>query len=588
MKNGKTKRRVAFSLLLVVIITGVFVLRLVDIQVVRAAAYNEASQGKMSIPETVFGIRGDIVDSAGKPLATERMTYDVTVSPRNAQEFTRTTGTGEVTITPQQAAQEIATITKQKPDDVIRIINDALARDSNADFAYVARGVDVDAFKAISALDIPWIYFEQNPARAYPNGAVAGNVLGYVGSDGTPLAGLELGANECVGAVDGSQSYARGADGVRIPGSTVVSQGAKNGGTLKLTIDSDLQWFTQQALSSAAVATNARWGMAVVVEVKTGHLITVVDYPTLDPNNIDGADPANRGSRVFTSPYEPGSTMKTLTAASLVDAGLADSSTQVNSPYFIQFPNGAKFHDWGPHPSNLTLEGVLMWSSNTGIAQLGERLKPEVRYDYLEKFGLGQESAVGFPGESTGLLRSWDAWDNQSYYTMLFGQGLTLTAIQMASAYATLGNGGVREPLSLVENCTASDGTVTLPIKQEAIKVVSPQAARTTLDMMENIVTQGWLGDAALSIPGYRIAAKTGTAEQSDGNGAYSDKFIVSLATVFPSDHPEYAIVMSLDAPDGNSNAPLAPLMNQVIKQIIKTKQVQPSSGEAPVFPLYY
>ena len=587
MKNGKTKRRVAFSLFLVVILAGVFVLRLVDIQVVRAASYNEASEGKMSIPETVFGIRGDIVDSSGKPLATGRMTYDVTVSPRNAQEFTRTTETGKVTVTPQNAAQEIAAITKQKPDDILGIINDALARDSNADFAYVARGVDVDAFKAISALNIPWIYFEQNPSRSYAKGAVAGNLLGYVGSDGTPLAGLELGADECLAGVDGSQSYARGADGVRIPGSTVVSHTAKNGGTLKLTIDSDLQWFTQQALSSTAVATGARWGMAVVVEVKTGRLVTVVDYPTLDPNNIDGADPTNRGSRAFTSPYEPGSTMKTLTAASIVDAGLADQSTQVNSPYFIQFPNGAQFHDWGRHPRNLTLQGVLMWSSNSGIAQLGERLQPEARYDYLEKFGVGQESAVGFPGESTGLLRSWDAWDNQSYYTMLFGQGLTLTAIQMASAYATLGNGGVREPLSLVESCTASDGIVTHPNKPEPVIVVSPSTARTTLDMLENIVNQGWLG-GELAIPGYRIAAKTGTAEQSDGNGSYSDQFIVSLATVFPSDHPEYAIVMSLDGPDGNNNAPLAPLMNQVIKQIIKTKHVQPSSGEAPVFPLYY
>ena len=588
MKNGKTKRRVAFSLLLVVAIVSVFVIRLVDIQVVRAASYNEASEGKMSIPEKVLGVRGDIVDISGKVLATARMTYDVTVSPRNAKEFTRTTDTGDVKISSQQAAQEIAAITKQKPDEIIGIINDALAKDPKADFAYLTRGVDIDAYRAISALDIPWIYFEQNPSRSYPNGAVAGNLLGYVGADGVPLAGLELLADECLAATDGTQSYARGADGVRIPGSTVVSRTAKNGGTLKLTIDSDLQWFTQQALSSLAASTSSRWGMAVVIDVKTGQLAAVADYPTLDPNNIDGSNPADRGSRAFADPYEPGSTMKTLTAASLVDAGLADPSTEVDSPYSIQFPNGAQFKDWGRHPRNLTLEGVLTLSSNTGIAQLGERMNPEARYDYLGKFGVGQETAVGFPGESAGYLPSWEQWDNQSYYTMLFGQGLTLTAIQMASAYATIGNGGVHEPVSLVQDCTSSVGAVNLHRKADPIAAISPSAARTTLDMMENVVNQGWLRDAGLSVPGYRIAAKTGTAEQSDGNGSYSDKYIVSLATIFPADHPEYAIVMSLNAPDVNSNSPIVPVMGQVIKQIIKAKQIQPSTGEPPAYPLYY
>ena len=169
MTTRTTRRRVALSFLFVVLIAVFFVARLIDIQVIGASAYNEASAGKMSIPETVYGKRGDIVDSAGNLLATERTTYDVTVSPRNAREFQRKTDSGEVTVTPQMAAKEIAAITKQSPDDIITIINDALAKDPNSDFAYVAKGVDVDAFTAINSLDIPWIYFEQNPSRAYPN-----------------------------------------------------------------------------------------------------------------------------------------------------------------------------------------------------------------------------------------------------------------------------------------------------------------------------------------------------------------------------------------------------------------------------------
>ncbi len=587
MKMRINRRRVAMSFALVVIIAVFFVTRLIDIQVVGAAAFNKASQGKMSIPETLYGTRGDIVDINGTVLATERMTYDVTVSPRNAKEFSRTTEKGEVIVTPQMAAKEIAAITGQSADGIISIINDALADDPNSEFAYVTKGADVDAFTQIKALEIPWIYFEQNPDRAYPNGAVAGNILGYVGSDGTPLAGLEMGYEECVGGVNGSQSYARGADGVRIPGSTVVTDGAKNGSTLKLTIDSDLQWFAQQTLATTASRENAKWGMTVVMEVETGRLLAVADYPTFDPNNIDAYAPEDRGSRAFTSPFEPGSTMKSLTAASILEAGLVDPTTPIYSPQFIEFDNGARFRDHGPHPANLTLQGVLRWSSNSGIAQLGVLLDPESRHDSLVRFGVGEKTAVDFPGESAGLLRSSEQWDNQSFYTMFFGQGLTLTSIQMASAYAAIGNDGVRQPVSLIDSCIDQDGKTARPSLPEPVTVISAQTARTTVDMLENVVTHGWLTDY-LTIPGYRIAAKTSTAEQSDGAGGYSDKFIVSLAALFPADDPKFVVLTSLASPDSNSSASVVPDVNNVIKQIIKTREIQPSSGQPIDYADYY
>ncbi len=587
MKTRINRRRVAMSFAVIVIIAGLFVTRLIDIQILGAAAYNEASYGRMSIPETIYGTRGDIVDSAGTVLATERMTYDVTVSPRNAKSFSRTTEKGEVDITPQTAAKEIAAITGQSSDDIISTINDALAQDPNSDFAYVAKGVDVDKFKLIKALEVPWIYFEQNPDRSYPNGAVAGNILGYVGSDGTPLAGLELGSDECVGGVNGSQTYARGADGVRIPGSTVVTDAAKNGSSLQLTIDADLQWFAQQTLASTASAENAKWGMTVVMEVETGRLLAVADYPTFDPNNIDAYAPEDRGSRAFTSPFEPGSTMKTLTAASILEAGLVTPATPIYSPQFMEFDNGARFRDHGPHPANLTLQGVLGFSSNTGIAQLGALLNPESRYDSLVKFGVGEATAVDFPGESAGLLRPTDQWDNQSFYTMFFGQGLTMTSIQMANAYAAIGNDGVRPPVSLVDSCVDENGNTTTPSLPEPVQVVSAETARTTVDMLENVVTHGWLKNY-LTIPGYRIAAKTSTAEQSDGMGGYSEKFIVSLAALFPADDPKFVVLSSLASPDSNSSASVVPDVNNVIKQIIKTREIQPSTGQPIDYADYY
>jgi cell division protein FtsI (penicillin-binding protein 3) len=279
--------------------------------------------------------------------------------------------------------------------------------------------------------------------------------------------------------------------------------------------------------------------------------------------------------------------MKSLTAASIVDAGLVDPTTPMYSPQYMEFDNGARFSDYGPHPTNLTLQGVLGYSSNTGIAQLGALLDPERRYDSMAKFGMGQTTAVEFPGESPGLLRSWDQWDNQSFYTMFFGQGLTLTAIQMASAYAAIGNDGVRQPVSLIDSCTDENGNTVKPTLPEPVPVVSAQTARTTVDMLENVVRNGWLADF-LTIPGYRIAAKTGTAEQSDGAGGYSDKYIVSLAAMFPADDPKFVVLTSLASPDTNRTAVIVSDVNNLMKQIIKTRQIQPSSGEPADYPDYY
>jgi cell division protein FtsI (penicillin-binding protein 3) len=313
----------------------------------------------------------------------------------------------------------------------------------------------------------------------------------------------------------------------------------------------------------------------------------VADYPTFDPNNLDAYAPEDRGSRAFTSPFEPGSTMKTLTAASILEAGLVTPATPIYSPQYMEFDNGARFRDHGPHPANLTLQGVLGYSSNTGIAQLGALLDPESRYNSLVKFGVGEATAVDFPGESAGLLRPTDQWDNQSFYTMFFGQGLTLTSIQMASAYAAIGNDGVRQPVSLIDSCIDEDGNTTRPSLPEPVPVISAQTARTTVDMLENVVRNGWLTNY-LTIPGYRIAAKTSTAEQSDGMGGYSDKFIVSLAAMFPAEDPKFVVLTSLASPDSNSSSAVVPDVNNVIKQIIKTREIQPSSGQPIDYPDYY
>lgn len=588
MNKKQTRRRTFVSMVLVIVFVVVFVVKLVDIQIIQAAAFNEESMGKRSIPATVFSQRGNIVDANGVVLADSVMRYNVTISPKNTLDFLRETDRADVTITPQQAAVEIGGVTGQKPEDILKIVADALAANPESDFAYLVKGVDVDTFRALNALGIPWLYSEPAPGRSYPNGSVAGNLIGYVGQDGGAQAGVELTSDACLAGVNGEEIYQRGADGVRIPGSTITSVSAQNGSNIKLTIDADLQWYAQQVLAEQVNATGAKWGTVVVEEVKTGKLRAVADYPTVDPNNIDGTAEANRGSLAFMAPFEPGSTIKALTAASLLDSGLADPTTQVYAPYTIEFPNGAKVHDAAAHGVlQLTLTGVLEQSSNVGITQLGEALSAEKRFDYLSKFGFGSTTAVGFQAESAGILHPWQEWDNQTFYNTMFGQGLSTTAIQVASAYQALGNHGLHLPVQLVEGCVAADGTMTTTALPEPTQVVSDAAATTTVNMLENFVTKGWIAPY-ISIPGYRIAAKTGTAEQSDGSGSYSTNYVVSNAALLPADDPQYVVTVTIASPQSNGSMAAPPVLRDVMAQVLKKYRVEPSTDASPDFPIRF
>jgi cell division protein FtsI (penicillin-binding protein 3) len=574
-------------MLIVVAFFAIVVVRLIDIQIVRAAEYNEASAGKMSLPATVFAPRGDITDANGVVLADAVMKYDVTMSPRNTRDFERGTGSSLVKVSTAQAAAEIGSITGQKPEEILAIVAQSLAENPESDFAYVKKGVDVEAFRSLNKLDIPWLYFEQAPSRTYPNGSVAGNLIGYVGSDGTALGGLELTHDSCLAGTNGHETYERGADGVRIPGSTVTSVQAKPGADLRLTIDSDLQWYAQQTLATQAKAQGATFGIAVVLEVETGKLRAVADFPSVDPNNIDATPEEFRGSYAFAAPYEPGSTMKSMTAAMVVDAGLADHSSPVQAPGLMEFPNGARVKDSSGHAANLTLQGVIVESSNVGMSLFGEGLSPEQRYSYMTNFGLGQPTAVGFLGESSGILYDPEQWDNQTFYNMFFGQGLSATAVQMASAYQTIGNGGVKLPVQLVESCTAVDGTVSSPSLPDPVRVVSEGAAQEVVGMLEGVVTDGWLGPK-LTIPGYRVAAKTGTAEMSAGDGTYSSSFIVSLAGLIPAEDPQYVVLVTLANPSSNSTAAVAPVIHDLMEQVVKQYRVEPSNSGSPYWPVTY
>lgn len=574
-----TRRRLAVAILLTLAIVSIFIVRLVDIQVVRAADFNVESLNKRAIEEPIPAARGQIVDANGKILADSVTRYDITASPRNAREFTRTSKEGKTQrVSVLEAVTEIGAITGAQPNDLLV----AVSQDPTADWAMLVKGVDTESFRAIRDLRIPWVYYETRPHRTYPLGAVGGNLVGFVGTDG-PQNALEATADSCLASTNGSSTYERGADGVRIPGSTVTTEEAVPGGTLTLTIDSDLQWFVQQAIAEQGIAIGAESAMAAVVRVDDAHVMAMADWPAVDPNNVDDTEVRFLGSRAFNYMFEPGSIMKGLTASMLIDQGAATPATEVTVPYLWQTPDGARVRDAGYHGDmNLTLTGVLEQSSNVGMSMLGTTISQKVRYDYLRKYGLGEETAVDFQGEARGLLDEY--WNVQKNYDITYGQGVAVTLAQMASAYQALANGGVHLPLTLVESCTKPDGTVVDMTSADGTRVVSEDASATTIKMLESVVTGGYLS-SELSIPGYRIAAKTGTAEVAEG-GVYTKDRIVSVTGIVPADNPEYVVIVTFVKPKTiTTSAAAAPTFTKIVKQLLKTYRVPPSNGPAPDYP---
>lgn len=576
MRTRRSRLRISLAVLAIFAVVSVFVVRLVDIQVVQADELNAQSLSKRAQELVTYGVRGEIVDTNGAALASSVERYDINASPRSALTGPEVNGA---------VLEDLAKIAELTGQDAT-VMTASFMADPESDFLYLAKGVTLEVFQAVKELDIPWVYYDLRPSRTYPNGAIAGNLVGFIGTDG-PQAGLEIGQDECLASENGSATYEKGEDGTRLPGSLVTTKEPKNGGTLRLTIDRDLQFYVQQRMAQAYSDLGAEWATAVVIRVSDGHLMAVADYPSVDPNNVDGVPNTALGSRAFSWAYEPGSTMKAVTAASLLDAGVVTPTSQVTAPGRLYLSDGGFIKDSFAHDDlRYTLTGALVFSSNTAVSLFSDSLSAQKRFDYMEAFGLNRETEVEFFGESEGLVHPASQWDERTNYAVQFGQGMTVTSVQMASIYQTLGNGGVRMPVTLVEGCEWPDGTVTQLPSTEGTRVVSESAADQTVEMLEKVVTDGW-ASADLTIPGYRVAAKSGTAEVADDSGGYGDAAVISFAGMAPAEDPQYAVVVTAGIPTSvYSSGAIATTFHDVMAQTLTTFRVTPSTEPAPDIPL--
>ena len=580
-RAGQTSisRRMRLFLTVSVILVVVFAIRLIDFQIVRAEAISEYSYENRAVTRTIPAIRGDIIDANGTVLATTVYRYDINAAPSMVRPVERVIGGVSQVISVESVATDLARILQED----IAILLPKLTGTSN--YVNLKKRVDADTHRQVVELGVPWLFSDAYQNRLYPNGAVAGNLLGFVDTDGKAIAGLERQFNACLAGVDGQESFERGVDGIRIPSSAVITQELINGRDVVLTIDTGLQYKAQQILAVEVERLEAEWAVAVVIEVKTGKIVLAAEAPSVDPNDPAKSPPGERGARVFQFAYEPGSTMKSLTAATALDLGFANMGTQVSAPDSIDVFDRTISDSFSHETLDLTLTGVLRYSSNVGTVLIARDIPASSRYDYMLRFGFGKPTEVGFEGETSGVLNDYQNWDGVTNLTTTFGQGLSVSPIQMASAYQALANEGVKLNPILVAGCKDEEGGLTSVPKSIATQVVSPQTARDVVLMLEKVVEDGSVGKLT-AVPGYRSAGKTGTGQIAEGAG-YGEFFASSFFGMAPVENPQYAVGVMVYKPKvvyTNAMA-AAGAYQKILSQVLISNRVPPSTTTSPVIP---
>ena len=576
---SEERKRFSIIRIVVAVFVALFVAHLLDLQVVNAGAIKEASKSQREITRVIPAERGMILDKDNSILAQSIYRYDVNVAPSKVGPIERQVNDATVSMTVDQLATRISAILGKSKSEVLKKMT------GKGDYANLAKNVNSSVMTQIESLEIPWLWTDENVSRKYPEGATAGNLLGFITADGKTKAGLEAQMDSCLAGVDGKESFDQGSDGIRIPESAVVSKFAKDGGTLKLTIDKDLQFYSQQMLSIAVQNERADYGTAIVIEVKTGRLLVAAEAPTVDPNDPGASKERDRQGKIFTNTYEPGSTMKMITAATAIDDGKATPATRIVAPFKVKMKWGNWIKDSEKHPTlHLTLAGILRDSSNTGIIKIGAKVDRSVRVSYMKKFGLGEPTSLNMAFESGGILGDTKNWDGQTDLNSMFGQGIAVTPIQMAYAYQAIANGGVRLSPKLFESCTHSDGTVTEYPVGAPVRAVSESTARSTVDMLEKVVEQGHIGRTA-AIAGYRVGGKSGTAQIKDGK-TYGYLHAISFIGLAPADDPKYVVaVMLYKSRRTGSSIGATPVFKQIMQQTLRAYRVPPSTTKSKDIP---
>jgi cell division protein FtsI (penicillin-binding protein 3) len=565
--------RIRALLIFIFIFFLLFTLRLIQIQAIQASEYRNKAANEMESTRAIPAARGEITDINGVDFARSVSAINIVVDQTLITNASQTANFAAPYLGMTVAQVQSAISGTKRYAMVVKSAKPAVWRD-----LYIA----VDRYNA--SLDkknfdkrIVGFFAERNFIREYPSGSLVSSLVGFVRQDGIGATGIESSLNSIISGTDGRYSYARGL-GAEIPGSQNEISAAKKGTSIRLTIDRDVQWVAAKAIQEAVASAQATSGTVIVMDPKTGQILAHATAPTFDPNNTKNVSQALMRNPSVQDVYEPGSTGKIMTLAAALEEKKVTPETVFTVADKIK-RGGDTFHDHDRHPiKHLTTSGILAVSSNTGTIQIGEKLSNKTLHDYLVKFGIGQSTGSGLPGESAGLFRKVSDWSGTTAPTVAFGQGYSVTAMQATSIYATIANDGVRVSPTVIAGMTDADGKFTAASPRTTQRVVSSETAKQIRIMLESVVSAGGTAPNAV-IPGYRVAGKTGTANRYSTECSCYSGYTASFIGFAPADAPRYVISVTIQDPKGIHYGGLlgGPVFKKVMTFVLQSEHVAPT-----------
>jgi len=571
--------------------------RLVWLQGLSASAYADQAVEQRLRTSTLLAPRGAITDRSGQVLALSIDARAVYAEPRTiarAQQQKPCTPKAERPCDPDGIAEALAPVLGLPEKELRERLERPLRTDGTctpadpmacSGFVYLARGLEPDTGTAVRELNLVGVGVLSEPKRVHPGGDLGANVIGFTALDDTGgvegAAGIELAANHVLTGQDGRSSAEVDGSGRVIPNGQRTVQEPVPGRDVQLTLDRDLQWYAQDVLARKVEESDAESGTAVVMDVQTGEVLALASVPTFDADRPSEAPSEVRGNRAVTDVFEPGSIGKVITAAVALEEGVLTPDSVLTVPDNIQVSN-KRFTDSHSHPTErMTFTGVMVESSNVGTIMAAQLVGGPKLYEALQRFGIGQKTGIGLPGESNGILRPESEWSGTDYGTHPIGQGYAVNGVQMASVYATVANGGVRVAPHVVKGTRDSDGDLVPGPEPERRQVISKEVADQLRGMLEGVTNEGGTAQNA-GIPGYRVAGKTGTARRAVGGGY--DGYTASFVGFAPADDPRIVVAVSVQDPkNGYYGGVIAsPVFQEIMAYALSNQQIPPTGTPAP------
>ena len=558
--NEVSRWRFWLVALLLLSLAGLLVGRLVLLQVLdqdRGASFLR-EQGAMRAVRTaeIPAYRGLVTDRRGEPLAVSTPVVSVWANPQQLRDSNRL---GELA-----SALEISE----------RGLRERIDLYADKQFMYLARHQTPDRARKILNLGVAGVRSEREYQRFYPAGEVVAQIVGLTNVDGTGISGVEMAYDEWLQGQPGRRRYIKDLHGDAVRDIGVVQE-AVSGKPLALSIDLRLQYMQHRELQRAMVETGAKAGAAVTIDAWTGEILAMTNHPVFNPNSREGFDYAATRNRVVTDVFEPGSTMKPITLVAALESGKFTIDTMIDtSPGRIRV-EGKVF----PDPRNygeITLSRVIEKSSQVGVTKIAQQLGHEPILSVFRRFGFGEPSSIGFPGERSGILPERARWSGVEEATLAFGYGLTATPLQMAHAYSVFANRGQKVPLTLVKRLPGES----VP----AEVVVSPDVAADVLQVLHRVTGEhGTAGKARVA--GFEVGGKTGTVHKVGPGGYIDDQYVALFVGLAPIEDPRYVTAIVVDDPKGDSyggGAAAAPIYARIGEGILRLQNVAPTSAQVP------